>query len=193
MEAHRARPAAGSSARAEAVSSRRLVTRCSECMPFEGGIQAARCGVGKSSGQSDPVQTEQGEQTRSGDDHVAVEGQGARELSVKKSGQGASGAAGGAGRDLKQVAPQAQVRSTRPSFGRQQAKDQQRRQQDDPPRYSPRKEGHPSLPKRVALSVGKFVHGNQDDVHQFPDATPAQSHKLEDAEARVAQIKAVES
>ena len=53
------------------------------------------------------------EECRGGDYDVSVEGQGGGETPVKESRQSARAAAGGAGGEVKEVSPQAQIRSMR--------------------------------------------------------------------------------
>jgi hypothetical protein len=90
------------------------------------GIQAGRQRAAHSPQEPERIEGEQRQQTRPSYHHVEVEGQSLGKLSVKEGSQGAGAAAGGAGREMEKVFPQAEIGAAREGFNRHKTKGCQR-------------------------------------------------------------------
>lgn len=85
---------------------------------------------------------EERQQSRGGNDHVAVQGQRLGKPAVEKSCQGPSAAASGAGSKVKKFSPQAETEAARQALGREEAKTGQREKQAGQSKDSARRNRH---------------------------------------------------
>jgi hypothetical protein len=165
-----------------------------DCSQFTVGIQAGRQRTAHSPQEPERIEGEQHQQTRPCYYHVEVEGQSLSNPALKEGSQGAGAAAGGAGREMKNVFPQTEVGAARQGLSWHKAKGCQCCGQHQPARYSLGKERQSSpLSQQESPGIRQFVERDQDDVHQTPDTATAEGGQLKDSPACVAQIEAVDA
>lgn len=134
------------------------------------------------------------QQARGGHGHVGIERPSLREPPVKERRQRPRAAARRAEGEVQKIPPQTEVRTLGQCFGRYEAKSRQCDQKDEEPGNSAREKCHfLFLPKGIPVRIRQFIHGDQDEVNNPPDAAPAERYELQNAETHVVQIEPINS
>ena len=93
---------------------------------------------------------------------------------------------------MKKPLPEAKVRDARPGVQGNQAKRERCQEHEDHPGDVMEESPHSlALPKGVTLGIRQLIHGDQNEINQPPDTTPAERHQFKDAQPDVSQIEAV--
>lgn len=115
-------------------------------------------------------------------------------MAVEEGGEGVECSTGRARGEVKNVAPQAEVRAPGQRLRRNEREEGHRRCEDKNPRNALREQSHILLlSKRVAFRIRQLVHDNQNEIDNRPDATATKRYKLKDTKASISKIDAVDT